>query len=202
MGHREDLLAGARQCLYELGYGRTTARDIVAASGTNLASIGYHFRSKEALLNAAMIQAIEEWGQEMERVLAGAIDPNAEAAERFEVTWERVIESFSSHQQLWTITFEAFVQAERSPEVRSFLADAIQQGRLGLASLFHGGDIEADEKLASTVGSLYQALLSGVWIQWRIDPTRAPTGRDLVHALRLIQGSMQFGVGEVNKNDG
>ena len=41
MGHREDLLEGAKRCLYEKGYARTTARDIVAASGTNLASIGY-----------------------------------------------------------------------------------------------------------------------------------------------------------------
>ena len=34
------------------GLGKT-ARDIVAASGANLASIGYHFGSKEALLSAA-----------------------------------------------------------------------------------------------------------------------------------------------------
>ncbi|MGH3839469.1 MAG: TetR family transcriptional regulator, partial [Pseudonocardiaceae bacterium] len=41
MGHREALLDGARRCLLERGYARTTARDLVAASGTNLASIGY-----------------------------------------------------------------------------------------------------------------------------------------------------------------
>jgi AcrR family transcriptional regulator len=51
MGHREALLAGARRCLLERGYARTTARDLVAASDTNLASIGYHFGSNEALLN-------------------------------------------------------------------------------------------------------------------------------------------------------
>ena len=50
MGHREELLDGAAQCLYDKGFGRTTARDVVAASGTNLASIGYHFGSKDALL--------------------------------------------------------------------------------------------------------------------------------------------------------
>src|SRR5688572_2194750 len=108
MGHREDLLEGAKRCLYELGYGRTTARDIVAASGTNLASIGYHFRSKEALLNAAMIEAVEEWGEEIGRTLAAEIDPSSGQMERFEIIWTRVIESFSTHQQLWAITFEAF----------------------------------------------------------------------------------------------
>ena len=57
MGHKDDLLDGAKRCLYEKGYARTTARDIVAASGTNLASIGYHYGSKENLLNAALMSA-------------------------------------------------------------------------------------------------------------------------------------------------
>ena len=37
MGHKEDLLAGAKQVLVERGYANATARDIVAASKTNLA---------------------------------------------------------------------------------------------------------------------------------------------------------------------
>src|SRR3989442_906316 len=61
MGHREDLLTAARRLLEEKGYARTTARDLVAASGTNLASIGYHFGSKEALLNEAIGEAVAEW---------------------------------------------------------------------------------------------------------------------------------------------
>ena len=55
MGHKEDLLAGAKKCLVELGYAKTTARDSVKASHTNLASIGYHFGSKDALLTQAMM---------------------------------------------------------------------------------------------------------------------------------------------------
>src|SRR5713226_5032637 len=53
--HRDQLVKGAIKCLQTKGYARTTARDIAAASGANLASIGYHFGSKEALLNEAMI---------------------------------------------------------------------------------------------------------------------------------------------------
>jgi AcrR family transcriptional regulator len=191
MGHREDLLAGAKRCLYERGYAHTTARDIVAASGANLASIGYHFGSMEALLNAAMIQAIQEWGAELERALSGDIDPAAAPLERFAAIWTRVIESFTTHRQLWVATFEALAQAQRSPEVRAFLGDALQQGREGLVALFQNPDAATDEKLAGTVGSLYQALLTGVWVQWLIDPERAPSGPDLAEALRLILGSVQ-----------
>src|SRR4051794_21864738 len=59
--HRDALLDAARRLLREKGYARTTARDLVAASGTNLASIGYHFGSKEALLNEAIQASFAEW---------------------------------------------------------------------------------------------------------------------------------------------
>jgi AcrR family transcriptional regulator len=191
MGHREDLLAGAKRCLYERGYAHTTARDIVAASGTNLASIGYHFGSMEALLNAAMLASIEDWGQELEHKLAADIDPAATQLERFEAIWARVIASFSTHRHMWIATFEALAQAERSPQIRAFLGDAVQQGREGLVVLFQNVDEAAGQKLAKTVGSFYQALLTGVWVQWLIDPERAPSSRDMAQALQLILSSIQ-----------
>ena len=83
MGHREDLLAGAVRCLREKGYGRTTARDIVAASGTNLASIGYHYGSTQALLNAAVFQAMEDFGAEIGQVMAADAGLGGPVLERF-----------------------------------------------------------------------------------------------------------------------
>jgi AcrR family transcriptional regulator len=197
MGHREDLLAGAKRCLYEKGYARTTARDIVAASGTNLASIGYHYGSKEALLNAALFQAIEEWGDELERAVATDTDPATTPLERFERFWTRVIESFDAHRPLWAASFEVFGQVERVPEVRQLLADGVQQARIGFAALLSNVD-PAEKETAQMVGSFYYALLSGVLVQWLIDPQRAPSARDLTEALRIIAagvGPAAVGVG-------
>ena len=73
MGHKEDLLAAARRCLVTRGYARTTARDLVAESGTNLASIGYHFDSKEALLTQALLDAFMEYTDKVV-AMAGAVD--------------------------------------------------------------------------------------------------------------------------------
>ena len=188
MGNREALLAGAQRCLYEKGYARTTARDIASASGVSLAAIGYHFGSVEALLNAAMIQAIEEWGQEIGRALAADVEitPNAPPLERFAAIWSRIIATFETHRQLWVATFEVLAQIERAPEVRQFLADALQQGREGLAMLFQHIDAAADKHKAQIVGSFYQALMSGIVVQWVTDPERAPSGRDLAEALRVV----------------
>lgn len=196
MGHREKLLAGAKRCLYEKGYARTTARDIVAASGTNLASIGYHFGTKEALLNAAMIEAIDEWGEELQRILAADVD--AEPIERFESTWTRLIESFEAHRPMLVASFEAFAPAQRSPELRKQLADGQEEGRFGLAALFQRIEESAvDERTARTVGSFYLALLSGMIAQWLVDPERAPSGRDLTEGLREILAS----VGSVDESE-
>lgn len=182
------MLAGAKRCLYKKGYARTTARDITAASGASLAAIGYHFGSKEALLNAAMIEAIDGWGKEIERTLAASsdTDPAVGSMERFEAIWTRIIGSFATHRQLWVATFEVFAQIERAPEVRQSLADAFQQGRFGLAALFQNIDSADDEHSAWVVGSFYQALMTGVIAQWLTDPEHAPSGHDLADALRTI----------------
>ena len=120
MGHREDLLAGAVRCLREKGYAHTTARDIVAASGTNLASIGYHYGSTKALLNAAVLAAMDEFGEEMARAIGepdpgpGASQPSRleqSALERFERFWTRVIDSFQASSQVWLATFDIFTVA-------------------------------------------------------------------------------------------
>lgn len=186
MGNREDLLAGAKRCLYKKGYGRTTARDIAAASGVSLAAIGYHFGSKETLLNAAMMQATGEWGEELERALATETDPNATPMERFEAVWARVVESLAAHRPLWAAQFEIFAQIDRAPELREFLADAQRQGRQGLAALLQNIDPAVEQEKARVVGGFYHALLSGVLVQWLTDPDSAPSGRDLADALRII----------------
>jgi AcrR family transcriptional regulator len=186
MGNREDLLEAAKRCLYEKGYARTTARDIAAASGVSLAAIGYHFGSKDALLNAARIQAIEEWNDELGRALAADTDPDATPIERFEAIWTHILELFAAHRPLWMASFEMLAQLDQAPEVREAVAAAQQRARLGLASLFHHLDPTLDERSAWAVGSFYLALLPGVMAQWLIDPDHAPSGRDLAEALRAI----------------
>src|SRR3954471_22015475 len=101
MSRREDLLEGAKRCLLEKGYARTTARDVVAASGTNLGSIGYHYGSLEALLNAAVMAAIDEFADELSHAMTAGVDPNATPRERFERYWTRVLDAFAANRQVW-----------------------------------------------------------------------------------------------------
>ena len=189
MGHREKLLEGAKKSLLEKGYARTTARDIVAASGTNLGSIGYHYGSTEALLNAAMLEAFDEWGEEMGRLLATARG-EAGTLERLESLWDLLIGTFETHRMLWIAGFEAFATAQHSPELRAQLAKGYESARPGLAAMFEQVDeSEVEEKTARTVGSFLLAIQAGLATQWLLDPEHSPSGGDLVKALRMLVGA-------------
>lgn len=193
MGHREDLLAGAVACLRDKGYARTTARDIVAASGANLGSIGYHYGSTEALLNAAVLAAVEEWGTQLAGAMAAGIDPAAPFPQRFEQYWAAVLSSFEDYRRIWAATFDLLGVAQRVPEVRAAIARGLQDGRLAWASLLHGIDPQAEPAKAQAVGSVHQALLSGILVQLLIEPGRVPSAGDLTGALRAIAGAMHDG---------
>jgi BetI-type transcriptional repressor, C-terminal len=132
----------------------------------------------------AVIEATKEWGEELERALDVEVAPDAGLLERFEAVWTRVIASFSTHRPLWATQLEVVTQIEQAPELREQLAEGLEQARLGLAELIQRIDPGGPE--AKLVGSVYQALLSGVLVQWLIDPEHAPSGRDLAEALRVI----------------
>ena len=193
MGHREELLKGAVACIREKGYARTTARDIVAASGTNLGSIGYHYGSLENLLNVAVIEAVGEIGMELSQAMLGKIDPAAPFPERFEQYWAAVIGTVEEYRQVWAATFDLYATAGHVEAVRAAIADGLQDGRLAWAQLLHGIDPAADPALAQAVGSVHQALLSGVLVQLLADPDRAPSAADLMAGLRTIAAGIPQG---------
>ncbi|QUQ62511.1 TetR family transcriptional regulator [Kutzneria sp. CA-103260] len=151
-------MIGARRCLAEKGYARTTARDVVAASGANLASIGYHYGSKEALLNQALIQSAREWGDRLSAALA---EPGE--------IWGRLVELIGSDRQLLAAQFEVLAQVEHAEDVREVVAEE-----------------RPFDHLDPRVGALYQALLTGIMAQWLVDPATAMTGPDVVEALDIV----------------
>ncbi|MET8125225.1 TetR/AcrR family transcriptional regulator [Streptomyces sp. NPDC056653] len=189
MGHREDLLEGAKRCLLEKGYARTTARDIVAASGTNLASIGYHYGSKEALLNLAFLKVTEEWGELLTKQPdeAGNGDGSPQAPlDQFRDVWERVIGSYERTRAVWQLQMEVVSRVDSDPELQKALAAPQREGRDGLAENMLGIDPETDPERARVAGLFCQALLAGVMVQWMIDRDSAPSAQDLTDGLKAV----------------
>jgi AcrR family transcriptional regulator len=192
MGNREALLKGAKSCLLEKGFVHTTARDIASAAGVSLAAIGYHFRSKEALMTEAFFLAITDWEQEFRVALNTNVSADATPVEKFEATWTQLIKTFRTHRPLWAANFELFVRIDEFKEIQCVLGNSLQQARSGLASLFlHQDESSIDKETARTIGGFYHALLSGLIAQFLLAPEQALSARDLTHALRTTAQALE-----------
>ncbi|UAK33518.1 TetR/AcrR family transcriptional regulator [Nocardia asteroides] len=185
MGTREDLLAAAKRCLAERGYARTTVREIVAASGSNLAAINYHFGTRDKLLNQAMIESSAEAVQRIAAALPR--DDSDTPAARLEAFWRELIASFTADRPLWSANIEGMAQALHSPQVRAELAVAQERARESIWQLFGPTrGAEADR----AVGAVLHALIGGLMAQWLVDPEHAPSPDDLIAGLRTLAGEI------------
>lgn len=185
MGNREDLLVGAKECLREQGYDRTSVRDIATAAGVSMAAIGYHYGSREALLNQALFALLDEGGSSTGRALV--TEDGGSAAKGYTRLWESLIDGFRNQPELWLASVELFMQAQRRPELRETLLGGIAQGRRGNAGILEGRpEDEVSETSVRTLGTVQSALMSGVMLQCLSDPDNAPTAAEVCDGLRAL----------------
>lgn len=178
MGNREDLLDGARRCIIEKGYARTTARDIAGAAGVSLAAIGYHFGSKEALMSEALLGTGIQIGDALDVALRGA--PKAELLGRI---WDASLTAFSDQRQLLAASMENLAQIDRIPVVAERLR-AAQSGAVdGIAELLAEELPGLGDDDLRALAAYYFALVNGLAVVWLIDPSIVPSGAQLTRLL-------------------
>jgi AcrR family transcriptional regulator len=203
MGNRQDLIAGAKRCLLEKGYAATTARDIAAASGVSLAAIGYHFGSKDALMNQAVFDSIGEWGDELQRAMTADQVLDGPPLQRFEAAVDRTLSSFGGTDQgLWAAQLELMGLVLRHDDLRAFLAGVQGLAGEGLAELFLGIDMEADPEVSRLAGTVMHSLFIGLMAKYFLDPKQAPTAQEFAAGLRIVaQRVLATAPGEPDETD-
>lgn len=81
------------------------------------------------------------------------------------------------------------------PAAREVIAGKVHIARRGLAAMFLGQDESTiGEETAQTIGTFYRVLLSGLVLQWLIDPAsslRAETLKDALRATAETLGPKQ-----------
>ena len=182
-GHREALLDAAKRLLRERGYVNTTARDLVAASDTNLGSIGYHFGSKEALLNEALSELFVDWTR---RMTGAASDPSASALERAGLSWREMLDAMADDRPLLQAFVDSLSPALRSPELRAQLAESYRATRREVAGVVAealGADAVGAGADPEIIASFFIAVADGYVLQFLVDPSSCPSGDELVGAL-------------------
>ncbi|WP_160150324.1 TetR/AcrR family transcriptional regulator [Nonomuraea solani] len=186
-GYRDRLLAGAVACLQEKGYARTTARDLVTASGTNLASIGYHFGGKDALLNEAIAAVFEQWTARVEHSMFDSRP--ATPREMLERAMTALVDVFEDLGPQLVLCVEGYPAALREPVLRQKLAEAYARGRAAGTDMIRRAADQLGVELPMAPEVLVSVLIAisdGLMLQWLLDPAATPDARQVVDTLATL----------------
>jgi len=180
--NRSNLIKGTLRCLERLPPEQITARAIAEESGANLASIGYHFGSKDNLVTEAVIEGLDRW---LDEVATGLTDlALAEPAVRYRRAGEVIETSRRRHTGLAKNFIGALAKAQHDPRVREILAAGFRRTRPEVAALLGLGSDQAGED----AGGLVLALFNGLLFQALLGPDLAIEGERMQRAqTRLLR---------------
>jgi AcrR family transcriptional regulator len=151
-----------------------TARMIAHESGANLASIGYHFESKDGLLTAAVIEGLDRWLAQIEDRLAKG-PPQRSSGALFRQAVDIVEQTRREHETTAAAFVAALDRGQHDSVVAQRLVEGFTRTRPRVAELLHlgsdGAGIDAGAVMHSLfTGLLVQSLLSE---ELALDGTRA-----------------------------
>jgi AcrR family transcriptional regulator len=179
--NRANLIEGTLRCLERLPAERITARAIADESGANLASIAYHFGSKDNLVTEAVIVGLDRW---LEEIAAGLGDLASLApAERYRRAAALVETSRERHSGLAANFVSALARAQHDPRIRAMHAEGFRRARTNVAALLGLGDDEAGDDAAGLVLAQFYGLL----FQVLLDPALAIDGERFEQAQLRLQ---------------
>jgi AcrR family transcriptional regulator len=179
--NRSLLIEGTLRCLERLPPERITARAIAQESGANLASITYHFGSKDNLVTEAVIEGLDRWLADIAEGLAGLA--SQAPAVRFRRAAEVVEASRRRHTGLARNYVGALAKAQHDTRIRETLAAGFHRTRPNLAAVLGLG---ADQPGVDAAG-LVLALFHGLLYQVLLDPVLAIDGDRMQRAQARLR---------------
>jgi len=188
--HRDQILEAAIECVQTRGVAGTTTRDIAAAANASLASIPYHFGSKDALMDQALLKAIRRYTVHVEhQAFAGDAPPLQTLAKSLIAT----VDSFEEARALLVSLMEAHVKAIHSEPLRERVAANRRVAVERIAGLVQGGlglEGQLSDEQTRAVSVLVLALVDGLMLAWLIDPDSVPGGQELLDAVIAAVGPL------------
>jgi AcrR family transcriptional regulator len=179
--NRSNLLEGTLRCLERLPRERVTARAIAEESGANIASIAYHFGSKDELITEAVIAGLDRWLVEISEAL-GELE-RLEPAARYRRASNAIEATQRRHTGLARNFLGALANAQHDRRVRAALAEGFRRTRPRVASLLGLGEDQAGEDAAALVHSIFTGLL----FQALLDPDLAIEGPRMSRAQARLR---------------
>jgi AcrR family transcriptional regulator len=132
---RAQVLRAARACIVDRGYERVTMRDIAETAGVSVGTVAHYFHDKETVLQAALLDKIQDTGIAFRAALAGA----ESAWERLERLVEASLPVSDEVRDEWYLWLTFWSEATRNNHLRAvserqhdrwtrFLAKIVREG--------------------------------------------------------------------------
>lgn len=180
---RENLVRATREAICELGSGGATAREIAGRAGANLASIPYHFGTKDALVAEALVEEARELVGPVLELLASDLPPTERAMTGVQV----LNELFEQRRSRVPVYLSAVAAVAHDDQVRAGLEQLWSEVRTELAAeieLLRSSEVIQGWVDADAMAGLILALVNGVMTASVIDPD-GPGHADV--AAQLLQ---------------
>jgi TetR/AcrR family transcriptional repressor of uid operon len=168
---KTQILNAAWTCFTRQGYNNTTMDDIVAESGLSKGSLYWHFDSKDALFEAAMLAFFNEVEREIFAALeqCETVSDKLRAAARGTASFGRRAES------LFSLIVEFWAQSDRREDVSRFWANVLAQYKDFFAGVIEEGiqkgefkDVDAGH-LAWVLMAAYDGLAAYLMLMPNLD---------------------------------
>jgi AcrR family transcriptional regulator len=170
---RTQILQAARTCIVAMGYERVTVRDVAKTAGVSTGTIVHYFGDKDSMLEAALLDKVQDTGIAFRAALTGA-QSAWERLERLVVASVPETEEIRDEWRLWLTFWGEVTRNERLRAVSEkqhrrwtrFLASIIAEGSAS------GEFAAVDPEITATQ---LAAIIDGLAIQATLqNPTLSP----------------------------
>lgn len=179
---RRLLLDAAAELFAAQGVDAVSLEAIADRAGRTTGAVYAHFGGKEGLLSAL----VDSWTGEAAAVIAAEIEVSDTLTHRLDALWRNFVGPPADDAWQWVLLeHELWLAAARRPEIRDGLAARYAAFRQQLAPVAAAWAEDADGGGAEQRAALVIALLLGLEMQHRLDPT-AVTDDTAIAGLRAV----------------
>ena len=174
---RERILLAAWDVLSQVGFEKITTRRIAEAAGINIATLHYHFGSKEAVLTETLRYAQRWTERQMRGAVVGSRSPKESLTRAFAHTLQLM------RQGRGVLRFDLVVRAFRDPDANQEARNVYGAYRCFVQEIIEahvaGGGKLAAGLTAETLADYLVTMIDGVVLHHRLSGDDAAAERNL-----------------------
>jgi TetR/AcrR family transcriptional regulator, transcriptional repressor of bet genes len=180
---RRSLIQATISAVAQNGLSGTTLNVVAELAGVSRALVGFHFSSKELLLDAALENALATYDNSLKQWLDSA---NSEPLTQTKAWLNHDLHFAATHSELLSLWFAAWGEVRVTNKYRMSLLPIDHKYREVIANTLF--KIIQDEKQAKRRAIMLDSFIYGVWLECHIDPE----GYDLEENLRIADSLIQL----------